>query len=248
MGVESHHYLRCPSWLTGPSELVVVAGLDGFCLTEMAFPAWLVSGVIGGVVGGLSVPAVKRPRARGWLWCDGVVDALSSVERAVVRWAGQLAAVNRANVGPGSAVAGWRYCSVGELLLDRGRLFTPGPVLDEGELGPMKACFRNAAARADACDEVYVEGLASTPSLAALSVEHAWCAAGAGTGRWRWIPHGEMAVRIWAWRSWTISGVAGTRVRGCGRCCGRRQRWTCCVMGCRLTRWPPRWAGHFRLS
>ncbi|HZD16194.1 MAG TPA: hypothetical protein VE196_13950 [Pseudonocardiaceae bacterium] len=102
---------------------------------------------------------------------------MNAIEQASVDWVVELAAVNRANVSGDAEFAAWRYSSVAELLLEHGRLFTPGPTISDR--GPWGACYRNASTRADReTDEVYVEGLACKQERPWLPLEHAWCALG----------------------------------------------------------------------
>lgn len=106
-------------------------------------------------------------------WGRGMSE-LSEAEHLVLDWIRQLATVAERNTRH-TAAAGWRYRSPAELLLQRGRLFTPSPAL--AELGPAKACYRNASAYADSRDDaLYVEGIAACALN--LCLEHAWSAAG----------------------------------------------------------------------
>src|SRR4051812_33041977 len=87
------------------------------------------------------------------------VAELTEDERHLIAWAHGLATAAQSNAAHDPAAANWRYHSVGELLLDLGRLFTP-QVLPAAELGEMGRCYLNATLYATDHPAVfYTEGL-----------------------------------------------------------------------------------------
>ncbi len=79
--------------------------------------------------------------------------------------------------------AGWRFCSIEDLVLTHGRWGTPAPLSPAVVRGPEGLCFANANANATAASELhdgftYVEGYALGP--AGIVLAHAWCIDDAG--------------------------------------------------------------------
>lgn len=80
--------------------------------------------------------------------------------------------------------ATWVYGSLSELLLEKGRFFTPAELPDSVGRLPARACYANAFAVATARSELtYVEGYAVCEAVAEnlLHINHAWCVDSGGT-------------------------------------------------------------------
>lgn len=76
----------------------------------------------------------------------------------------------------------WRYATKEHLLLDIGRLFTPGPLPDGIDKMPDRFCYSNAAAVARRRGLLYAEGIAAfSVSGTVCCLAHGWCVAADGT-------------------------------------------------------------------
>ncbi|MDT8913526.1 hypothetical protein [Amycolatopsis sp. PS_44_ISF1] len=135
---------------------------------------------------------------------------LTEDERHLIAWARGLATVAKSNAAHNPAAANWRYHSVAELLLDRGRLFTP-QALPANELGDMGRCYLNATRYATNHPPVfYTEGLAIHASCLGISNEHAWCATGTSALDPTW-PAGQVYLGVPVTGAWLHARQQETR-------------------------------------
>lgn len=82
----------------------------------------------------------------------------------------------------GQFAPGFRYPSISHLLIDRGRLFAPGPRPAHIDKLPDKQCYRNSSETARRHGLVYAEGMAAFQrGDSVYCFAHAWCVTQDGT-------------------------------------------------------------------